>query len=163
MEDNVAAMFEQQIDADTIAELTALAERIAIEDDRIKTATKQLSKDKITLEGLRSALSVALTQNNLKGLPMENGLNPTTRITTTIFKSAGVTDPDLFEWLKAHDLDGIIKPTVHWGTLSSSLKEFVDAGNELPEMFNKVDKPDIRMNGVSKFLANRSEAPADTK
>ena len=164
MEDNVAAMFEQQLDGDTIAELTALAERIAIEDDRLKKATKQLSEDKLVLEGLRGALSTALTQNNLKGLPMENGLNPTTKITTTIFRSGGVDDADLFAWLTAHDLDGIIKPTVHWSTLSSSLKDWEDIdGNVLPEMFNKVDKPDIRMNGLSKFLASRSEAPADMK
>lgn len=66
---------------------------------------------------------------------------------------------DEFHAASDHDFSDIIKPTVHWGTLNSTMKDFVGGGGELPELvINAVPEKGIRMNGKSKFLAAIAEA-----
>lgn len=64
--------------------------------------------------------------------------------------------PELADQFKAAGpgLADIIKPTVNFNTLNSSLKEYEQQGNVVPDSIaTKSMKPAIRMNGKSKFLA----------
>ena len=66
------------------------------------------------------------------------------------------SNPELEAELMAisSDLGDIIKETVHHGTLTSTMKEFEDQGNELPESVFQVSlRPTITMGGKAKYLA----------
>ena len=59
--------------------------------------------------------------------------------------------------LARHGLADIIRPTVHHGTLQTTLEGFIAAGNELPEkIFNQYEQTVIRFNGRSRFLTDQN-------
>ena len=155
--EGIAAMFETDAPSEAIAEL---AERVVFLEDEIQTIEKQQVKRKDSLIGLKTDLANLLTQNGMQSCKLDSGLTPKAKTVTKVFKAAGVTDDDLFSWLHEHELEGIIKPTVHWGTLNKTMLDFRDDGNELPDIFNVSSTPSVTMYGKSKFLASKAEAPA---
>jgi hypothetical protein len=62
-----------------------------------------------------------------------------------------------------HDLSDIIKPTVHFGTMNSTLKVFVAQGGTVPEIINQVPVKGITMRGKGKYLAAKATADAVAK
>jgi hypothetical protein len=157
---DIAAMFEGDSSTDAIAEL---AERIVYLEEEIGSIDKEQVKRKESLLGLKASLAELLVQNGMESCKLENGLNPKHKTVVKVFKGAGVTDDVLFSWLNEHNLEGIIKPTVHWGTLNKTMLEWAGEGNELPEIFNMQSTPSVTMYGKSKFLANKAEASAASK
>ena len=135
-----------------------LAEHIAIEDDSLAKLDRELKDRKARQIEAKEKLAEILMQAGLDSIKLSSGLNPSVKIDKKIFKAAGISDEQLFEWLATNQLGDIIKPTVHHGTLNSTLKAFEQQGNELPEtMFNVVNQKSVRMNGKSKFLAGRGQ------
>lgn len=155
MDTNVSEMFGSETES---LERTAaqLAEFIAIEDDAVSRLKHELTERTENLDACKEQLATVLNQAGLQSIKLESGLSPAVAEKTQYFKAAGVDDPILFVWLRDNDLGDIIKPTVHFGTLQSTLKAFVDGGGVLPEIINVSTKLTIRMNGKAKFLAARA-------
>jgi len=135
-----------------------LAEHIALEDEALSVIDKELKERKARLDEAKEKLAEILMQAGLKSIKLESGLSPLVQINRRFYKQTGVTDDQLFEFLKENNLDGIIKPYVHFGTLQSTLKDFEEQGSVLPDtIFNIINQKTIRMNGKTKFLAGRKE------
>jgi hypothetical protein len=134
----------------TAAQLADFIVREETELDQIEEAFK---KRKANLEAVKTQLANLLIQSGLESIKLEGGLSPKAKIVRKYFKAAGVDDEQLFGWLKEQSLDGIIKPTVHYQTLQSTLKEFEAQGNEIPAIFNVTDTPTVTMYGKSKYMA----------
>ena len=140
------------------AKAAELAESIAIEDDVLTKMGKELSARKTKLGETKEALGSLLTQAGLSSIKLESGLSPSVKIDRKIFKASGVPDDNMFAWLRDNNLGDIIitKHQVHYQTLQSTLKVFEDGGGDLPgDLFNVSKQTTVRMNGKSKFLANR--------
>ncbi|HPC97035.1 MAG TPA: hypothetical protein PLU87_18990 [Sedimentisphaerales bacterium] len=135
-------------------QVQALAEEIVMGDAELDNLKAQVAAKEEQLYRARKALYDLLASAGKTEFKCPNGLWPHTRLNKKVFKAKGVSDEQLFEWLHNNGLDSIIKPTVHWGTLSSTMKEYEDAGNEIPsEIFNVVEEPVVTMIGKGKFLA----------
>ena len=150
---NVLDAFESsnaiQEATETIQEL---AEEITLGSDELARLKQQASDVENRMKQGQQELYHLLASAGLTDFKCPNGLWPHAKINIKYFKAKGVQDGTLFEWLTDNGLDGIIKPTVHWGTLSSTMKEFVDAGNEVPEIINRVEELTISMTGKAKWL-----------
>lgn len=137
-------------------QIQALAEEIVVVDAELDNLNAQVKAKEEQVYQAKKALYDLLASAGLTDFKCPNGLWPHTRLNKKVFKAKGISDDQLFEWLHVHGLDSIIKPTVHWGTLSSTMKEYGDAGNEIPsEIFNVVEEPVVTMTGKSKFLASK--------
>ena len=158
MEDNVAAMFE---DSSATEQISEMAEEVVLLEELIQNTEREQVKRREQLALSKTDLSNLLTQNGMESCKLESGLNPKAKIAVRVFKAAGVSDEELFGWLNDNDLAGIIKPTVHWGTLNKTLLAFEDEGHGLPGIFNKSETPTVTMYGKSKFLA--AQAPSATE
>ena len=135
-----------------------LAEHIAVEDDAIVRLDAELKDRKKKLDDARQQLCGLLQQAGLTSIKLESGLTPSVVVETKYYKQAGVPDEQLFGWLYDNNLGGIIKPTVHHGTLNSTLKQFIEQGGAAPQLiFNICEKKSVRMNGKSKFLTQRNQ------
>jgi hypothetical protein len=156
---NLADMFggSDVPDQDVNGKIKKLAEFITIEDDAVDTLEENLKMRKANLDALKADLATLMLTNGMSSVKLDNGLTPSASITTKFFKAAGVEDEaQLFPWLEQNNLGGIIKRTVHFSTLNSTLRDFVEQGNHLPDgIFTVSEQPTIRMNGKSKFLAGR--------
>lgn len=53
--------------------------------------------------------------------------------------------PAAFEWLKSIGLQEVIKPTVNQQTLSSLVRERIEAGEEVPEVISYYLQPQLRL------------------
>ena len=136
---------------------TQLAEHIVIEEDKIDQLETGLKTRKEKLAEAKEQLASLLMQAGLESIKLESGLNPKVRINRRYYRQAGLGDEELFAWLAANQLDGIIKPTVHFGTLQSAMKEYEEQGNTPPEnIFNTVDQRTVTMYGKSKFLERKN-------
>ncbi len=143
-----SASIEQKVEA--------MAVFIAQEDDSIEKLQSELTKKKAALDQAKSDLSMLMRQNGIEKISLSNGLTPKATLTRKFFKASGVSDEQMFDWLKANELGDIIRPYVHYQTLQGTLKTF---NGEIPEtIFNVTDVPSITMYGKSKFLANREVA-----
>lgn len=152
---NIADQFaDTNIDLQKIQQL---AEFIAIEDDALSKMAEQLQSRKDNLDKTKTDLAELMMQSGMRNCKLDNGLTPSVSVNTKFFKAQGVTDEQLHDWLRQNNLDGIIKETVHWGTLQSTMKEYVDSFGDVPEIINKSDVPSIRMNGKAKFIASRNQ------
>jgi hypothetical protein len=130
-----------------------LADFIVREESQIEAIDSVLKNRKENLEQCKTQLAQLLIQAGIESIRLEGGLAPRAKIVRKYFKQAGVSDEMLFEWLSRNDLDGIIKPYVHFTTLQAALKDFEEQGNILPdELFNTLDTPTITMFGKSKYL-----------
>lgn len=135
-------------------QIQALAEEIAVGDAELDNLNEQVKAKEERIYNAKKALYDLLASAGKTDFKCPNGLWPHVRLNKKVFKAKGVSDDQLFEWLRQHDRGDIIKPAVHWGTLSSTMKEYEDAGNEIPsELFNVVEEPVVTMTGKSKFLA----------
>jgi len=138
---------------DTMAEL---AEVIAVEDEKCKRLDTELKERKEQLGNIKQQLHELMMANNCaEGHKFDNGLYLKPFVRTDVFKAAGVTDEQLFEWLRANELGEIIKEAVLWNVLSATMKTEMEQGRSLPEIFNVANKPSVRFvgNGRVKFLA----------
>lgn len=153
--ESVADMFGTQTES---LERTAakLADFIVREETELDVIEDGLKKRKTNLDECKTQLAQLLIQAGLESIKLDGGLSPKAKIVRKYFKAAGVDDEQLFGWLKEKSLDGIIKPTVHYQTLQSTLKEFESQGNEIPEIFNVIDTPTVTMYGKSKYMASKA-------
>jgi hypothetical protein len=142
-------------DTQTVESLSSeLAEHIAREDDALDKLNAELSDRKARLDEAKEKLADILMQSGLDSIKLTSGLSPKVKINRRFFKAKGVDDDMLFGWLRTNQLEAIIKPTVHFQTLQSTLKAYEEQGNILPEIINAIDQKTITMYGKAKFLAN---------
>ena len=139
-----------------ITAIKELAEMIVLAEDRIARFERIVIAKKDELIAL-------MQQAGQTAVKLESGLFPRLETQQRISKRKEVDLDDLFYWLCEHGLSDIIKPTVHHGTLQTTLEGFIAAGNELPsDMFNQFEQTVIRFNGRTKFLTQEGlRAPAD--
>jgi len=153
METQVEEMFGTQTKA-IEKKIESMAIFIAVEDEAVKQASGALSERKSNLDQVKADLAMLMRQNGIEKLSLTNGLTPKAVIKRKYFKQSGISDEQLFDWLKDNGLDDIIKPTVNFNTMQSTLSNFT---GEIPEaVFNVSDVPSITMYGKSKFLASRN-------
>ena len=157
MTTEIEAMFEPP--SDTVeATVDQLAQNIATDDERLeqlKTATKELEDN---IKARKRDLAMLLISNGMDSVKLACGLSPRAKTIRKYFKAAGVSDEHLHEWLRANDLDGIIKPTVHFQTLQSTLSQYEEQGNTIPEtLFTVTDEPTVVIYGKSKFLNSKGQ------
>jgi len=151
-------IFETEVTDDVMQTMSTLVEEIAIEDDELKKIESQLNARKEKLDGARSQMHELMMANNCaNGHKFDNGILIKPKLKTTVFRSKEVSDEVLFAWLRENNLDSIIKLAVHWQTLSSTMKEEIERGRDLPDLFNVVDKKTVQFagNGKAKWLAAR--------
>ena len=147
------SMFDTD-DSTAITQIGEMAERLAVEMDAVDKLYKEHSRRKEALDAGKEQLNRALTEAGMDSCKLACGLTPRTRVNERIFKASGTDDENLFTWLRFHDLGDIIKETVHHGTLTSTMKEHRNMGNELPESVFQVSlRPTITMGGKSAYLA----------
>ena len=164
-EENVAEMFSDDESKSAVMDaMNDLAEQVAIKNQKVKDLDEQLKSERKLLDDMKRSLGEMLYANNCKnGHKFDNGLYPKPYISTKIFKQAGVTDEQLFDWLRGNDCGDIIKPAVHWQTMNATLKTRIAAGHDLPDdIFNISSEQTMKFvgNGHVKFLANNAEPPA---
>ena len=151
------SMFDTD-DSTAITQIGEMAERLAVEMDAVDKLYKEHSRRKEALDAGKEQLNRALTEAGMDSCKLACGLTPRTRVNERIFKAAGVDDDSLLSWLRDHGLGDIIKETVHHGTLTSTMKEHRNMGNELPEsMFQVSLRPTITMGGKSAYLAAKGD------
>ena len=157
--EEVDKIFETETPGDVMETMAKLAEDIAVEDEAVKTLDAEVKARKAKLNEMKSQQYGLMMANNCaNGHKFDSGILLAPVLKSNVFKAAGVTDDMQQDWLKANNLDDIIKPTVHWDTFSSAMKEWVGQGNDLPDIFNIVDKPTVVFRGPGKknFLAART-------
>jgi len=154
----VDEMFAAEATDNVMETMSELAEQIALEDAAVKDLETEISEKKQQLDAAKEQLHNLMVQNNCaNGHKFDNGLYLKPKVKTDVFKSKAVPDEQLFDWLRTNNLAEIIKPTVHWLTLSSTMKAEMERGRDLPEIFNVVNKRTVHFvgNGRAKFLAER--------
>jgi hypothetical protein len=134
----------------------AMAVFIAVEGDAIDATQDTINARKANLDQVKAELATLMRQNGIEKLSLTNGLTPKAVIKRKYFKATGVSDELLQQWLFDNGLGDIIKPTVNFNTMQSTLASF---NGEIPDaVFNVTDVPSITMYGKAKFLAERSVA-----
>ena len=154
---DIEAMFEAP--SDTVqATVDQLAQNIVTDDERLeqlKTAVKELEDN---IKARKRDLAMMLISNGMDSVKLTCGLSPRAKTIRKYFKAAGVSDEHLHEWLRANDLDGIIRPTVHFQTLQSTLAQYEEQGNIIPDtLFNVCDEPTVVLYNKAKYLNSRSK------
>lgn len=134
-------------------EAEQLAVFIATEDSEIKELESQLKERKARLEEAKTQLAELMFQAGQESIKFANGLTPKAKIQVKFFKAAGVDDDQLFDWLNANGMGDVIKLTVHFQTLQSSLRQYTDQGGQVPaELLTEQRTPTVVMYGKSKFI-----------
>jgi hypothetical protein len=157
MQMQINAMFTDT----TTVEATAakLAEAIAIEDDTLMALDAELKRRKAALDQQKTQLAEVMIGAGVDSLKLANGLTPSVTLRRKFFKAQGVTDEQLHRWLRTAGLGSIIKETVHFGSLQSTMKAHEEAEGDIPvDIFNIKDERTIRLHGKSKFLARHTTA-----
>lgn len=156
VEQDLDTMFASQPSADINSKIEEMAVFIAREDGYLAKLKKDVSDRQSHLDKIKEDLSMLMQQNGMEKVSLSNGLTPKAVIKTKYFKQSGVSDDQLFEWLRGNGIDDIIKPTVNFNTMQSTLSNFL---GEIPEdIFNVTEVPTITMYGKSKFLASQEGA-----
>ncbi len=141
---------------DTLAQIDEFAQGLAVEMDAVDKLYKEHSRRKEAVDAAKEQLNRLLTEAGMESCKLECGLNPQAKINRRIFKASGLDDQSLHDWLRSMALGDIIKETVHHGTLNSTMKEWEDAGNKLPENTFQVSvRPTITMGGKTAYLAKK--------
>jgi len=151
---NVDEMFKT--DESTVEkQCSSLAESIATEDNILEILEEELKSRKAKLDTAKEQLATLLIGAGLSSISLANGLSPKVKINRKFYKATGIDDDTLFNWLRAEKLDGIIKPSVNFNTMQSTLREFEGLGNALPDIFNIVVQRTVTLYGKSKYLAGK--------
>lgn len=139
-------------DNDTqITQIKELAEGIVLIEDRIARMETEAAAKK-------EALIALMQQAGQTAVKLDSGLAPRLETKQRISKRKEIPTDQLHSWLAKHGLADIIKPTVHHGTLQTTLEGFLAAGNELPEdLFSQFEQTVIRFNGRTRFLQSKGE------
>ena len=136
-------MFENE---SQITRIKELAEGIVLAEDRIARLERIAVFKKKELIAL-------MQQAGQTGVKLDSGLFPRLETKQRIGKRKEIEADELHSWLAEHGLADIIKPTVHHGTLQTTLEGFIASGNTLPEkLFNQFEQVVIRFNGRTRFL-----------
>ena len=155
---NVDEMFKT--DESTVEkQCSSLAESIATEDNILEILEEELKSRKAKLDTAKEQLATLLIGAGLSSISLANGLSPKVKINRKFYKATGIDDDTLFNWLRAEKLDGIIKPSVNFNTMQSTLREFEGLGNALPDIFNIVVQRTVTLYGKSKYLAGKDGKP----
>ena len=135
-----------------IKQIKELAESIVLTEETINRLEKEAAAK-------RQALITLMQQAGQTAVKLESGLAPRLETKQRISKRKEIPAEKLHSWLAEHGLADIIKPTVHHGTLQTTLEGFVAAGNALPEnIFNQFEQTVIRFNGRTRFLTSRQQS-----
>ena len=141
-------MFE---DDGQVKRIKELAEGIVLTEDTIGRMEKEVIAKK-------EALITLMQQAGQMAVKLDSGLFPRLETKQRIGKRKEVAADDLHIWLARHGLADIIRPTVHHGTLQTTLEGFIAAGNPLPEkIFNQYEQVVIRFNGRTNFLTQQMQ------
>lgn len=155
-QESVADMFggsTESLEKDT----EQMAVFIATEDAELEILDAQLKERKAKLDEAKTKLAEIMLQNGQESIKFANGLSPKAKIQVKFFKAAGIEDTQLFDWLRDNNMGDIIKPYVHFQTLQSTVKSFIDQGGNVPaELLTETKTPTITMYGKSKFLAAKA-------
>ena len=141
--------------AQTLKQIDAKAQAVCIEMGAVADLKKEHTDCNAALDTAKEQLNQMLTEAGMESCKLACGLNPRVKSNRRIFKAKGVDDEQLFAWLGENMLADIIKETVHHGTLNSTMKEYEQQGNELPDIFNVSVIPTITMGGKSAYLAGQ--------
>ena len=140
-------MFENETQ---ITRIRDLAEGIVLAEDRIGRLERIVIAHK-------DELITLMQQAGQTGVKLDSGLFPRLETKQRISKRKEVAADNLHGWLAFNGLSDIIKPTVHHGTLQTTLEGFIAAGNVLPDdLFSQFEQVVIRMNGRTQFLKDHS-------
>jgi hypothetical protein len=151
--DNIEAFAAPQ---DIEAELARITEELVIEESILLKMKVEHTLRSALLAENKEKLARRMQAAGLKSIKLDNGLTPSVATNMKFFKQAGVDDDMLFGFLRANNLGGIIKETVHFQTMQSALSAFRDGGGELPpDIINESEILTVRMNGKAAFLAGR--------
>lgn len=152
---NIDCMFDGDT-TDALIQIGTMAEDLCISMDKETKLYKEHSARKEANEAMKEQLNRLLTEAGMESCKLECGLNPRAKINRRIFKATGLEDQSLFDWLRSNSLGDIIKETVHHGTLNSTMKDYEDQGNELPDnVFQVSVRPTITMGGKTAYLAGK--------
>jgi hypothetical protein len=124
--ENIADMFNDDTNQGVMDTMGELAADIAVKQASLKEVEACVKDMKKILEASKTKLAEMMIANNCKnGHKFDNGcfVKPFTQ--TKVFKAAGVSDEQLFEYLASHDMGDIIKPAVNWQTMNATLKEYM--------------------------------------
>ena len=143
-------------DASDLNNLAPIVEELIILSNKQKALEAEALSVKKKCDRIAALLHNAFIVGNCKnGHKFDNGVNLKPVLKETVFKAKGVTEEELFDYLDRNDLGHIIKPAVHWKTLSSVMIGEREIGRELDEdMFTVKTEQKIQFvgNGHIKFL-----------
>jgi hypothetical protein len=129
-----------------VKQIKKLAEGIVLTEEKIGRLEKEAAAK-------RQALITLMQQAGQTAVKLDSGLSPRLETKHRISKRKEIPANRLYSWLSEHGLGDIIKPTVHHGTLQTTLEGFVAAGNAFPEnIFNQFEQTVIRFNGRTRFI-----------
>ena len=149
---------EQAETATAMQQIDVLAQHIAHEMDGCDKAKKALSERNGKLDSSKEQLCKIMKEAGMDSVKLACGLSPSASYKPQYYAVDGCSGPDTMAWLREHDLGDIIKLTVNFQTLQSTLKDYEAQGKDVPETFaTKSMKPTIRMNGKSKYLAAQAD------
>ncbi len=136
-------MFENE---NHLRKIKELAENIVLTEAILVRMEKEVAANK-------EALIALMQQSGQTSTKLESGLSARLEVQPRISKRKEITSEQLFEWLDANGMADIIKPTVHPGTLQSTLEGHLAQGNKLPEeLFHQFDQTVVRFSGKTQFL-----------
>jgi hypothetical protein len=143
---------------DIKSKISEFAEGVAIEMDAVDKLKKEHTRRKEALDAAKAQLHTMLKEAGMQSCKLDCGLTPSASMSTKYYSVAGLNTEEFFEWLKDNNLADIIKPTVSFMTLQSTLKEFEAQGGEVPEsVVKKSDVLSVRMGGKAAYLLSVAE------
>jgi hypothetical protein len=109
---------------------------------KVEELDAELIEAKAKLEKAQSELHDCLLERGASKTAVYDDLGSYSIKSPTIIASVkNEFQEQLFEYLKSQDRSDLIKPTVHWKTLSSFVGEVLEEGKSLPEFITVYRKP----------------------
>ena len=145
-------------DSTVLAQVGKLAEHVALEMQGCDVDGKALTERKAALDASKEKLNKMMVEAGMRSCKLECGLTPSAVTKMRYYPVCGISSPEMFQYLEDVNLGDIIKPTVNFNTLQSTLKEYEGQGHDIPEsVVKKSPQYTVRMGGKSAFLAERGE------
>ena len=146
----------EQNDSPDLNDLAPLVEELVVLENKRKALEAEAASIKKKCDRIMSSLYSAFLVSNCKnGHKFDNGVNIRPILKETVFRAQGVDEESMLEYLSEIGLGHIIKPTVHWKTLSTVMLGERELGRELDsEMFTVKAEQRVQFvgNGHIKFL-----------